>query len=217
MDLRYNTEINCKEVVDVDDDNVDDDEDDDDTEIQIKKVPSYQCRDFEPEFIYRRDVKYSVGWLDFETSPFDTHKPYMCCLRYNGDKNTKTFIGCDCGLQMLMSLHHNTIIYIHNAKYDINFLVRYFRSYKELSKGNRIINGKFKFGKYSCELVDTLQMINSPLSGFDDMFKLKNQDRTPLVKKLSHIIYTLSQTLQKKIIPIDEAIVLLKKIVIEKE
>jgi hypothetical protein len=111
-------------------------------------------------------------FFDFETNPNGEHKAYLC-RTYDG-KNSREFIGDNCGLQMLFSLKRNTRLIAHNATYDFRFLIQYLRNVSELARGNKLISAKGRFNDYDIEIKDSYHLITMPLRNFPKVFGIEN-------------------------------------------
>jgi hypothetical protein len=118
-------------------------------------------------------------FFDFETYTdvkTKIHIPYLCCYTDDNGKS-KSFIGNDCGLQMLKYLskvYTDVRMIAHNASYDIRFLYQYLQNIKEIEKSNKLIACQAKFNNLSLEFKDSYLLISMPLSKFSKTFKINN-------------------------------------------
>lgn len=114
---------------------------------------------------------YHNVFFDFETYVDNgRHIPYLACL-YDGHVK-RTFIGEDCGYQLLESLAGNTRLIAHNASYDYRFLVQHLRKIEELNRGQRLISVKAMYKNKAIQIKDSLHLISKPLREFPSMFGL---------------------------------------------
>ena len=143
-------------------------------------------------------------YLDFETctvdenrNNLDKHIPYMVHGKYvKGGSNDaiwdKTFIGENCGLDILNAITKNTVIFAHNIKYDINFIFKHTLNDTTCERGGRFITGQSKFyNKFSGRIYllkyrDTFHMISKPIKKFPEMFKLGEMKK----EIMPYLIYT---------------------------
>ncbi|MCB1712997.1 MAG: hypothetical protein KDH96_11130, partial [Candidatus Riesia sp.] len=92
------------------------------------------------EYIYKRYI-----FLDFETNIYSKiHEPYLCCCNIF-DKIEETcssysFYGKDCGKEVLELVKSDDLIIIHNAGYDVRFLMKYLTNISMIEKNNRIMS-----------------------------------------------------------------------------
>ena len=139
----------------------------------------------------------AIYYFDFETitrrsDGVDTiHTPY--CV-YSTDNINRGLWGKDCGrllLNRLVNKHgistdikipkDEPIPYIkliaHNAGYDFRFLAQYFYSIETIEKGTGLMTARceyYAFGKkINITIIDSLKMINMPLSKFGKSFDLE--------------------------------------------
>lgn len=142
-------------------------------------------------------------FFDFETYTKDgKHIPYCCC--YIGDDlKTKSFIGEDCGLQMLKTFNNGSKIRLiaHNAKYDCNFLVKYLTRFTECCKGTKIFSIKGTYYKVQIEIKDSYLLIPKPLRDFNECFKL-----TVSKEVMPYALYNVCGNVEKRFIKINDAL-----------
>jgi hypothetical protein len=132
----------------------------------------------------------------------EIHVPYVVCIY--SDKYNKTFYGYDCGIQMLAylnSLKINVRLIAHNATYDYRFLIHHIRDITELSRGNRMISLKGKFGSsdnfMKIEIKDSYHLISMGLKDFPKVFGL-----TDCKEVMPYKLYT-KENIDKKFINVD--------------
>ncbi|NDB56710.1 hypothetical protein EB169_12900, partial [archaeon] len=125
----------------------------------------------------RKGISYQVVHFDFETNPYEDSdgskkiEPYLCCSK--NDYNWKqSFIGEDCGLQLLQSLQTNTTLIAHNAKFDYNFLTKHLYQCKEICNGGSFISFSGKFNGLRIQIKDSYKLIPMPLKKFASSFNL---------------------------------------------
>ena len=127
---------------------------------------------------------YTNVFFDFETKTDinNFHIPYLCCVRWEAHRTIrkKSFIGKDCGKQMLSYL--DTAIefdYIqliaHNASYDYQFLVKYLHNFTEIKRGSKMLSCEGKYFKKNIKIKCSYHLISIGLSKFGKMFKLKQE------------------------------------------
>jgi len=126
-------------------------------------------------------------FFDFETYTDSNgfHIPYLCCICYelnNGDIRQKSFIGEDCGKQMLLYLKKsitvkktNIQLIAHNANYDYQFIVRYLYDFTELKRGSKMLNARGKFFGTNFKIKCSYHLISTKLSKFGKMFNLSQE------------------------------------------
>jgi len=124
-----------------------------------------------------RGIEYQLAYFDFETNPYTDVdgkikvEPYLCC--YKDDKGVKkSFIGIDCGLQLLQSINTHTTLIAHNAKFDYNFLTKYLYQCNEICNGSSFISFSGKFNGWNIQIKDSYKLIPMKLSSFPKSFGL---------------------------------------------
>lgn len=124
-----------------------------------------------------RGIEYQLAYFDFETNPYTDVdgkikvEPYLCC--YKDDKGIKkSFIGIDCGLQLLQSINTHTTLIAHNAKFDYNFLTKYLYQCNEICNGSSFISFSGKFNGWNIQIKDSYKLIPMKLSSFPKSFGL---------------------------------------------
>ena len=124
-----------------------------------------------------------IYYADSEaTTNEEHHIPYM--FHCKGPDLDQTFIGPDCGRQMLVAIaarakevnrgyrieKEKIRVYIHNLKYDMGFIRPYIKDVMEISKGNQIYSCSGVFGPSGplgyirIEFWDTLPIMRCRLS-----------------------------------------------------
>lgn len=156
-----------------------------------------------------QDTKTNV-FFDFETRTDENkkHIPYLVCF-ITDDNRKGSFIGEDCGLQMLKCLYSmkfkNIQLIAHNATYDYQFLVKHLMMRNEISRGSRLISANGTFNKMKVTIKDSYHLIASPLRNFGKMFKLPQPKEV-----MPYDLYNNVEQFSKRFISIDEATIYLK-------
>lgn len=153
------------------------------------------------------EIHYENVFFDFETYVNDDriHIPYLCrTVDKNG--NVGVFFGEKCGLNMLYSLKSNTRLIAHNANYDYRFILKHLYDVKELSRGNRLISCKGKFGEFNIHVKDSFHLISMPLRDFPKVFDIKNT-----VKEVMPYDLYNKETVTNRFVDIDFAKTFLKE------
>ena len=124
---------------------------------------------------------YSYWYADFEadtgeySNVNDKHKfeqvhiPYMVCLQSASGCVQKTFIGQDCGLQLLQYLPNDAAVYFHNLGYDIRFSAKYGIK-GSIIKGTKTMKAVIEYNDKIIEFRDSLQMLGCKLKKLPKMF-----------------------------------------------
>ena len=151
-------------------------------------------------------------FFDFETYTENEtlkHIPYLCC--YEG-KNTKgSFIGENCGFQMLVDIikkyknESQIRLIAHNCSYDFTFLIPYLYNINTINDGKNLYSAEchFKYGDKDLKIFfkDSYKLISAPLSKFNEMFFPSEK----LIKEvMPYKLYT-KENIDKKFIDISEA------------
>ena len=141
-------------------------------------------------------------FFDFETRTIQNkHIPYLCCF-VSDDGMSGSFIGEDCGLQLLKFLTNkiktNILLIAHNATYDYQFLVRYLSKFSEITRGNRMISASGYFGKVKIGIKCSLHLIASSLKNFGKMFKLEQKKEV-----MPYDIYNMEEEYNKRYVSVD--------------
>jgi hypothetical protein len=121
------------------------------------------------------DIKSTIVYFDFETVTKNIHIPYLCCIL--NDKIKNSFIGSDCGLQMLKflsTIYDDVLLIAHNASYDFRFILEYLTRVEETSSGNSIYSVNGYFNKLKISIKDSYKLITMPLKDFSKTFNIKN-------------------------------------------
>jgi hypothetical protein len=122
--------------------------------------------------------EYLNVFFDFETYTNNDlkHIPYLCCALIANRNEPLSFIGEDCGLQMLKYISSIKCDFVrliaHNATYDYQFIVKYLTKFSEITRGNRMLSAKGMFGKVHLQIKCSYHLISMPLSKFGKTFKL---------------------------------------------
>lgn len=153
--------------------------------------------------------EYNINvFFDFETTTIgEKHISYLCCIKSNLIK--KTFYGENCGYEMLKFLNNyfkrqNIKLIAHNLGYDIRFIFKYLSKQSYIKRGNMIMAGNASFYLYGKEqkikFQDSYSLIPSKLSGFGEMFGLKQ-----LKEFMPYDLYT-TENINKRYLDIDVVI-----------
>lgn len=130
-----------------------------------------------PEIIYKK------VYFDFETYTNEDrkHVPYLCSMLVSGEKKVRTFIGEDCGRQLLNNLPSKYVVLIaHNCYYDFQFLMKYLNSvHKPIFKGNGLVSCDAIYYSnntpYCVKFKDSYKLISMPLKKFGKCFNLEQK------------------------------------------
>jgi hypothetical protein len=123
----------------------------------------------------QKPIDSKIVFFDFETISKDTHTPYLCCAV--NDELKQSFIGNDCGLQLLkfLSSKYNSVLLIaHNASYDYRFIQQYLNSIDEIAAGNSIYSATGYFNKMKVMVKDSYKLITMALKKFPETFGIQN-------------------------------------------
>jgi hypothetical protein len=151
-------------------------------------------------------------FFDFETYTENEtlkHIPYLCC--YEGKNIKGSFIGENCGFQMLVDIikkyKNETQIRLiaHNCSYDFTFLIPYLYNINSINDGKNLysVECHFKYGDKDMKIYfkDSYKLISAPLSKFNKMFFPKEK----IIKEIMpYKLYT-KENIDKKFIDITEA------------
>ena len=152
------------------------------TEKEIKLIESKQIN---PPSIFKiKNNEYDLfefGYFDFEaTTDTDIHEAYQINYQTRNSNIDYFFQGPQCALQFLQSLKNNMIMYAHNLKYDLQFIIKYLSNLRDfIPNGSQFksISGEFynKDTKRTIKLCfkDSMSIIAEPLSKFGKMFNLE--------------------------------------------
>ena len=160
------------------------------------------------EIIYeepKQKEKMTNIFFDFETRTIDNkHTPYLCCF-ISDDGMKGSFIGEDCGLQLLKYISTKIVgciqLIAHNATYDYQFLVRYLSRFGEITRGNRLISASGYFNKTKINIKCSLHLIAVPLKKFGQMFKLNQKKEV-----MPYDVYNIEEQFNKRFVSIDYVI-----------
>jgi len=156
-------------------------------------------------------LDYKIGFLDFEAiTDTEYHKQYQVCFQgLDNERNLEInnfFEGEYCGLNFLKSLQSNYIIYCHNLKYDIQFLIKYLSqasNYIKTGSMIKTIGGYFYNNDTGLRVKilfkDSVSIIPDKLSNFSKMFNLTSSKEI-----LPYEIYN-NDTINQSSIPIKNA------------
>jgi hypothetical protein len=128
-------------------------------------------------------ITYKKVFFDFETYTNENgkHIPYLCSMLVDGEKVVKTFIGEDCGRQLLNHLPNEyTTLIAHNCYYDFQFLMKYLKSvHKPIFKGNGLVSCDAIYysngSPYCIKFKDSYKLITMPLRKFGACFQLEQK------------------------------------------
>lgn len=170
-----------------------------------------------PSIFYDRikdeTVEFTFGYFDFEaTTDGETHKPYQLAFEHR-DGEKRFFEGKHCALNFLKSIKSHMILYAHNLKYDLQFIVRSLSNIKDFIKTGsqfKTISGEF-YNKdtnkyYKLCFKDSMSLIPESLGKFGSMFNLKQEKEIIPYKLYSN------KNILKNSIKIDEALKHIKEI-----
>ena len=142
--------------------------------------------------------------FDFETYEGNNkkHYPYLCSAIYeNGE--IKTFYGSNCGEQLLKSLKKDCILMAHNAKYDMNFIIKYLYNCNEITNGSFFITFSGYYNKINIQIKDSYKLIASPLKEMPKMF-LNEEEIKEIKKEVMPYSFYNKNTINKKYNNINE-------------
>ena len=154
----------------------------------------------------KKYVDFEFGYFDFEaTTNGDKHKAYQIAYKNrNGEKSF--FEGEYCAINFLKSLKTHTMLFAHNLKYDLQFIIQYLCKHEGFIKTGsqfKTISGEFynKDTKQYIKLCfkDSMSVIPESLSKFGEMFKLEQTKEI-----LPYGVYT-EDAIKLLSIPIDYA------------
>lgn len=145
--------------------------------------------------------KTKILFFDFESSPFDVHKPFLVDLNDDGEHHT--FQGdycCNDFLEFIIKkyLKYRVILIAHNLRYDFGFLftTKGFKTLNNIIKtGNMIkqVIGLYKGKKLIFK--DSYSIIPKPLRDFGKCFKLDTEKEV-----MPYNLYTL-ENIKTRYIP----------------
>lgn len=137
-----------------------------------------RARKFKPDWIVVADfeaitegyhTQFTVSYR--ETTP-DFHKTDMKSL--TKDK-PKSIVGLDCAKKLLERLKPNTLCYMHNAKYDMQFIMPHVESLGICMQGSQFYQVKAKHDGNILLFLDSYKMIRDPLRNFPKLFMSKDE------------------------------------------
>lgn len=133
-------------------------------------------------------VGFRIFYADFESCTADNegtfleaHVPFMCCIRESQSDNKATFIGPDCGQQLLdwvLNICPVTryapipLIYFHNLSYDINFLMKYGIA-NSVNRNSLILQSDILYKGREIRLKDSYGLLSMPLRTMAHSFKIQ--------------------------------------------
>ena len=147
-----------------------------------------------------KQSKSKIIFFDFETISINTHIPYLCCIL--NDELKKSFIGEDCGLQMLKYLssrYDDVLLIAHNASYDFRFILQYINQVEECSNGTSIYSVDGRFNKMKLSIKDSYKLITMPLKKFPSTFGIKNT----IKEVISYNFYNETDAIKNRWMPIE--------------
>ena len=141
------------------------------------------------------------------------HKPYLCCF-IDDEGYEKSFIGLDCGIQMLKYIYskfdyndYKIRLIAHNSSYDIKFILKYLTDINEIARGTSILSCKAKFNKLEIEIKDSYLLISMPLKKFSKTFNISGAVK----EVISYDMYNNTDCLKRVNIPIEEGLYWIRK------
>ena len=146
------------------------------THNNIKKITETELN---PPKIFKNEP-FNIGYFDFEAiTDSEIHTAYQIAFE-SRDGHKSFFQGNYCALDFLKSIKTNMILYAHNLKYDLQFLIKYLLNHTSFIKTGsqcKTISGLFinNDTKKTVKLCfkDSMSIIPAPLSHFNKMFNLK--------------------------------------------
>jgi len=173
------------------------------TEKNYKSVNPKEDEDKTDKTDKKNKIIYNNVYFDFETHTDNINKqhiPYMCCCIDSQD-NKRTFIGEDCGLQMLKSLKSHTQLIAHNASYDYRFIVQHLYKVSPLMRGSRLLSASGVFYKCKIKVKCSYHLISMPLSDFPKTFGLTSEKEV-----MPYSLYNTNNNVNKRFIPLEECL-----------
>lgn len=156
------------------------------------------------EYKEKRKNDYTNVFFDFETfTSGEKHIPYLCCVK--SGYYEKSFIGVDCGRQMLDAIHKDfkaqpVKLIAHNISYDLKFIFHHLYQPNFIRRGNMVLCGTGKYYSFNkgqdLKFQDSYALISCPLSKFGKMFNLEQEKE--------FMPYNLYDNLKRRYIPIEE-------------
>ena len=126
------------------------------------------------------DLEFEIGFFDFEASTDgEKHKAYQ--IAYKNRNGQKAFFqGEHCAIKFLKSLKTHIMLFAHNLKYDLQFIIQYLCRHSQFIKTGsqfKTISGEF-YNKDTDKYIklcfkDSMSVIPESLSKFGKMFNLE--------------------------------------------
>jgi hypothetical protein len=143
----------------------------------------------------------NIYFADFETDPTtNPHTPYLFITTFD-----KSFVAIDCECKdysnKIFDLYpDNSLIYFHNLKYDICFLINTSKAQdvKIIKRTGTVIQVTLKYKKKKLTFRDSLCIIPAKLASFGEMFNLKVHKEV-----MAYKLYTKANR-DRRVIPIQE-------------
>ena len=118
-----------------------------------------------------------VFFADTEADVSEYHRVYqLVCQNFRGD-DIRVFNGEDCCEKFLDDLPDNALVYFHFASYDVNFIMKYFKSAEPIKNGGKLITVRGLYNKKHITIRDSYSLITTQLKNFPKMFKLKTGEK----------------------------------------
>ena len=118
------------------------------------------------------DIEKKIYYADFETcynKELNQEIEFMICVQDEEGTDKQTFIGKQCGRDLLEYLPTNSIVYFHNLGFDGRLLMKYgVRS--NIEKGSRIIQQANCYKGKTITLKDSFSMFTQKLANFPKCF-----------------------------------------------
>ena len=159
------------------------------------KIVAYEYFDVETFNIKKGETNNTVNEYEklWDKNPNATiHQVFMLCVSngdgfiqtYWGDKCAKKFLETKCRSfgeeydpELEIRSYPKYVIYAHNARYDLNFIMKYLHSFSMLENASSSLitaSGYFKYNNkiLQIEIRDSYKLITAPLKKFGKMFNL---------------------------------------------
>lgn len=134
------------------------------------------------------DIKkdYKIYYADFEACTSDIngkllkegHIPFMCCLRESNTERKFTFIGKECGKELLDFLiqdsdpdKYDILVYFHNLSYDLNFIMKYGIT-DCVPRNSLILRSTISYNNRNITFKDSFALLSFSLETIAKSFKL---------------------------------------------
>ena len=141
-----------------------------------------------------------IYFADFETvTNTRVHTSFMLCYVDADNENIQTLYGKDCAEIFLEDLVDGCVVYFHNLKYDINFVINKLTSVNKIverSNSTMIISGLY--GTKKITFKDSYAIIPMKLSGFTNCFALGNDYEKEVFPYKYYNSVTLSRIINAK-------------------